>query len=70
MTPKTTEPLKPCPFCGYDQPEPAVLKDGARIVRCHVCGARSGRFYNLGGSRQASTRAAQAWNRREGRTDK
>ena len=59
------EPLKPCPFCGHGDPEPAVLKDASRIVRCPNCGASTSRFYNIAGTRQAATRAAEAWNRRK-----
>jgi len=54
-----TDVLKPCPFCGEEQPP----HDGTSWVRCLGCGAETG-------WRPTGAEAAAAWNTRADRIEK
>jgi Lar family restriction alleviation protein len=73
-----TNELKPCPFCGGDNlyfhraGKPlGKIRGGTREewvnVLCGTCGARSKEFRSITETRdELITKAAAAWNRREG----
>lgn len=54
-----TEKLKPCPFCGSDEPYKTRLDDFTYVIQCLACGATGP--YELN-----TDEAVEAWNRRAG----
>ena len=70
--------MKPCPFCGDD--DPSVIRNYARATRtfiyyveCELCGAKTKAFGSRDGfdtepdwDSAPARRAVSAWNRRDG----
>lgn len=53
----TTQPLKPCPFCGGKEPYVTQLQYGSFRIVCSVCGVE-GPYGNK------EDRAIEGWNQR------